>query len=86
MLCGNCGKEISELGRVCPYCHADKSYDQGVLAIAYFLIMGGGLFGWWIGYSREIFIGMGCGFVLSLIVAAINIHYRKSHPIQSPPQ
>ena len=87
MLCGICGKEIPELGRVCPYCHADKGYDQSVLSIAYFLMMSGGLWGWWVGggQSRESLIGLSVGSVLSVIVMVSNIVYRKAHPIQARP-
>jgi len=28
MQCSNCGKEIPITGKVCPYCHADKSADR----------------------------------------------------------
>lgn len=28
MTCSNCGKNISTVGKVCPYCNADKSNDR----------------------------------------------------------
>ncbi len=28
MLCTNCGKDVPFVGKICPYCKTDKSYDQ----------------------------------------------------------
>lgn len=33
VICSNCGKQISFIGNVCPYCHADKTKDKNVTAI-----------------------------------------------------
>ncbi len=27
IICSNCGKEIPAAGRICPYCHVDKTAD-----------------------------------------------------------
>lgn len=86
MRCSNCGKEIPFAGQVCPFCHADKSYNQKVLGLTYFIIMGGGGIGWWIGGAREMWIGMGIGFFLSLVVMALNVQYRKKHPVEIEPE
>ncbi len=32
MICSNCGKDGPFGGKVCPWCHADKSGDQAVMA------------------------------------------------------
>jgi len=45
MICTNCGKSISIIGKVCPYCHADKSADVSwfwVLAtcVMFFAVVG----------------------------------------------
>ena len=28
LTCSNCGKRIPAIGKVCPYCHVDKSKDK----------------------------------------------------------
>jgi len=44
MICSNCGKNISTVGKVCPYCNADKSKDVQfhngcVISIIYFILV-----------------------------------------------
>jgi cyanate permease len=74
-----------------PVCHDhsdEESSPSGVLEAAYFLTIGGGLLGWWIGgqlewwveSSRELLTGLGYGFALAVIITAIDLHSRKAHP------
>jgi hypothetical protein len=70
---------------------ANRRTFQGSLEAAYFLTVGGGLLGWWIGGllgwwgegSCELLIGLGGGFVLAAIITAIDLHSRKSHPVET---
>lgn len=34
MVCSNCGKTISTVGKVCPYCKADKTSDKETQSIS----------------------------------------------------
>lgn len=63
MLCSNCGKDIPFNGNVCPYCHADKSGDQGVYGMAVI----GGLIGGGIGYAINDFTGFIAGMFIGMI-------------------
>jgi len=46
VICSNCGKGIPFAGRVCPYCHADKTPDQFWYAWAFVGAILGGIIGW----------------------------------------
>jgi len=88
MVCSNCGKEISMVGRVCPYCKADKTNDKETQSIT--LAMGitagviahlnTGQIGQTIGWSIT---GMFMGFVLSSIIQMLR-RTRKSKSNSSP--
>lgn len=66
MRCSGCGKEIPFSGKVCPYCHRDKSADQQVHAVVIgitVVCMGlGYLFGGFLG----MLIGGGIGVVIAV--------------------
>jgi len=40
VICSNCGKKISFIGNVCPYCHADKTKDKETTAIIALIVIG----------------------------------------------
>ena len=63
MQCSNCGKSIPFNGNVCPYCHADKSGDQGmvIIAMAVAIVCMG------IGYLA----GGPCGFFAGAIIGGL---------------
>lgn len=73
MTCSNCGKEISFVGNVCPYCHVDKTGDQvtqmtatvGGIGLA---IGGGALLGLW-GAVGGFGVGIALGIALGRAVA-----------------
>jgi len=81
------------LHRVRPDRSAEQSPAQGGLEAAYFLTIGSGLFGWWVGGrlgwwvegSREFLTSLGCGFALAVIITAIDLHYRKWRPSRLNP-
>lgn len=35
--CSNCGKQISIIGKVCPYCHADKTKDVNIFSVSFLI-------------------------------------------------
>jgi len=52
MRCSNCGKDVPFAGKVCPYCHVDKSKDQMGTMLSFPLglagaALGGFLLGFW---------------------------------------
>ena len=69
MLCTNCGKDIPFVGNVCPWCHANKSGDQGTVVLGLigsaigaglgYLIGGimGGVVGWFVGIVVGVVFG-----------------------------
>jgi outer membrane lipoprotein SlyB len=59
MQCSNCGKDIPYAGKVCPFCHVDKSKDQQLHASA----IGGGFAGLIIGAM----FGVGPAIVLAIL-------------------
>jgi hypothetical protein len=70
MRCSNCGKDVPFGGKVCPYCHADKSSDQQkqVLGVLFGLV--GGVVGWLIHGILVALIGIFVGVIVGLIVAS----------------
>lgn len=73
MLCSNCGKDIPFSGKVCPYCHADKSKDQATTVAAGLGAFVGGsfLFGIVAVASGDMCTGMIAGIVGVLIGAFV---------------
>jgi hypothetical protein len=67
MHCSNCGKDIPYGGKVCPFCHADKSWDQKVHA----LTMVGGLIGGFLGFAVNSCGGAFLGFVVGAMLLII---------------
>lgn len=49
MLCSNCGKDIPMVGKVCPWCHVDKSKDQVTNVLATVGALVGAAIGLWLG-------------------------------------
>jgi glutaredoxin len=78
MQCSNCGKQIPFEGKVCPYCHADKSTDQrefGLNALFWWCIFLGCLFGFGVNSS---FIGLFIGGLVGAIAgAAIYLYFER---------
>ena len=66
--CSGCGKKIPELGKVCPYCHRDKSADVAAQGAGVIAMMIGGAIGYAIGGFGGMLIG---GFALGIIAAII---------------
>ncbi|MDD3024753.1 MAG: hypothetical protein PHE26_12740 [Syntrophomonadaceae bacterium] len=50
MICRNCGKEISMIGNVCPYCHANKEEDRNYRVTTIIIGVFGGILGGGVGY------------------------------------
>ena len=67
MRCSNCGKDIPSTGKVCPWCHTDKSADQQKYALGIVFGMAGGVLGWTnhgIGIALiGVFVGTIFGFI-----------------------
>lgn len=84
MRCSGCGKEIPFSGKVCPYCHRDKSADQQVHAVVIAITvvcMGlGYLFGGFMG----MLIGGGIGVVIAVGVTVSSSG--KTEAASQPPQ
>jgi len=68
MTCSSCGKNIPFAGKVCPFCHVDKSSDQQTHLLATVGGIGGALggsyfFGFW-GAVGGFFVGIFAGMVI----------------------
>jgi hypothetical protein len=74
MTCSSCGKNIPFTGKVCPFCHRDKSRDQHVQACAFLFTLIGGAIGWFIDH---LIIGIIAGGIIGTI---IGLATRKSLP------
>ena len=68
MPCNNCGKEVPGEGRVCPFCHVDKSHYQKKNVYVGALI--GGIIGV-LGGSAGSFNGSMIGLFLGVVLGAI---------------
>jgi hypothetical protein len=69
MRCSNCGKDVPFGGKVCPYCHADKSGDQQTQVFGIIFGMIGGAVGWAIHGILAAFIGLFVGVIVGMIFA-----------------
>ena len=69
MHCSNCGKDIPFTGRVCPYCHVDKSSDQAVMALGIVGAVVGASIGYLVGDVAGAIAGFFCGMFALMIVA-----------------
>ncbi|ORV65307.1 hypothetical protein AWC03_02870 [Mycobacterium europaeum] len=70
MRCSNCGKDVPFAGKVCPYCHADKSSDQQKQVFGVFFGLVGGALGWFIHGILAALIGLFVGVIVGLVVAS----------------
>jgi hypothetical protein len=69
MQCSNCGKDIPFTGKVCPYCHADKSEDKS-LSLAFWVggLPGAVLVGILSTSLVGTFLGLLAGFVIAVVL------------------
>ncbi|WP_156675543.1 MULTISPECIES: hypothetical protein [unclassified Mycobacterium] len=67
MRCSNCGKDIPFAGKVCPWCHADKSTDQAKQVFGFIGGLAGGALGWMIHGIIPAIIGFFVGAVAGII-------------------
>jgi RNA polymerase subunit RPABC4/transcription elongation factor Spt4 len=87
MLCARCGKDIPYLGKVCPYCHTDKSRDQLIQTLGLL----GALCGAFLGYVYSgigtaiagFFVGMIGGMIL-VTTGLIKSELHKENPDEIP--
>ena len=75
MRCSNCGKDVPYLGKVCPFCHVDKSHDKRVFVRACFGFVAGALVGLFAGRiigsdTALVLAPFFVGFIGSIIGAA----------------
>jgi hypothetical protein len=70
MRCSNCGKDIPFTGKVCPWCHTDKSGDQQKYAFGIAFGIVGGVSGWLIHGIGIALIGVFVGTIVGFIVAS----------------
>ncbi len=71
MLCSGCGKDIPFSGTVCPYCHRDKSKDQGYTVVAFIFGGIGGMLGYLILGFWGFIVGMFFGIIIAAVVAQV---------------
>jgi hypothetical protein len=69
MRCSNCGKDIPFTGKVCPWCHTDKSGDQRTQVFGMLFGMAGGILGWAIHGIGVALIGLFVGIIVGIITA-----------------
>lgn len=69
MRCSNCGKDIPFTGKVCPWCHTDKSGDQRQQVLGIFFGMVGGALGWAIHGIGVALIGLFVGVIIGIVAA-----------------
>lgn len=69
MRCSNCGKDIPFAGKVCPWCHVDKSADQQQQILAFICGMAGGALGWAINGIVLALVGLVVGVVVGIVLA-----------------
>jgi outer membrane lipoprotein SlyB len=77
MRCSNCGKDVPLLGKVCPWCHVDKSKDQAITLVSGAGAIGGGFVGNMIDGFMGMLIGAVIGAVLMAIAAAVKLKALK---------
>jgi len=70
MRCSNCGKDIPFTGKVCPWCHTDKSGDQQKQALGIVFGMVGGVLGWAVHGIGVALIGVFVGVIVGVITAS----------------
>src|SRR5262245_49109047 len=85
MKCSNCGAEIPFSGKVCPFCHADKSKDQAFTAS----ISVGGVIGILIGLMAQnlvvglisvLICGVGAGLVCKFVQFYVQFYNETKQP------
>ncbi|WP_170929137.1 hypothetical protein [Mycobacterium paraense] len=70
MRCSNCGKDVPFAGKVCPYCHVDKTSDQQKQVLGIFFGFIGGALGWFIHGVIAALIGLVIGVIVGLVAAS----------------
>ncbi len=94
MLCTNCGKDVPFIGKLCPYCKTDKSYDQEttsrsmILGVAFSVVCG--FLGWAITNDVGVTIlsvigGMVTGVALGVFLPTTNSKDRLPPTVRITP-
>lgn len=78
MICRNCGKDVSFIGKVCPYCHASKEEAKNFQMSFYLIAFSGGFIGAFIGFllaaakgTSGKMIPMAIGFMIAAAISGI---------------
>lgn len=69
MRCSNCGKDIPFIGRVCPFCHADKASDKASTIVLWLSFAFGGVPGLIFGVDRALQVNKGFSTDFFLTIA-----------------
>ena len=59
MRCSNCGKDIPYIGKICPFCHADKGQDKASTSVAWLSFFFGSIPGLIFGVDRALLSNRG---------------------------